>query len=141
MNLKAAGIADYSVKMEAIRQTDTSAGAEIKQLETASDISKMVKRSGDIEKTAAEVQDYLKNLVEDKDTLKEVLEYINSDLESNNTRVEFSFNDKICQMMVQVKDKKTGEVIRSLPPEHLVKLMEKFREYGTLEGVLLSKQI
>jgi uncharacterized FlaG/YvyC family protein len=43
-------------------------------------------------------------------------------------------------MMVQVKDKVSGEVIRSLPPEHLVKLMEKFREDGSLEGVILSKQ-
>jgi len=87
------------------------------------------------------VQEYLKNLVEDKDTLEEVFKFINSDIDSKNTKVEFSYNDKINQMMVQVKNEQTGEVIRSLPPEYLVKLMEKFREDGTFEGILLSRHV
>lgn len=140
MNLKAAGnIADISAKFDRVSSVKESPGVEIKQVSEVGNGT--VKRVGDIEKTAAEVQGYLKNLSEDKETLEEVLKFINSDLESNNTKIEFSFNDKIKQMMVQVTDKKTGEVIRSLPPEHLVKLMEKFREDGKLDGVFFSEQI
>jgi len=136
--MKAAGnIVDFNHSVD-IKHSDTSVQS-VKHVNTESpDLSP--KKSGNIEKTAEQVQDYLKNLVEDKDTLEEVLKFINSDLENKNTKVEFSYNDRISQMMVQVKDKVTGEVIRSLPPEHLVKLMEKFREDGSLEGVILSKQ-
>jgi uncharacterized FlaG/YvyC family protein len=136
--MKAAGnIVDFSQSID-IKHSDNS-GQAVKHISTDSpDLSP--KRSGGIEKTAEQVQDYLKNLVEDKDTLEEVLKFINSDLENKNTKIEFSYNDTISQMMVQVKDKISGEVIRSLPPEHLVKLMEKFREDGSLEGVILSKQ-
>lgn len=136
--MKAAGnIVDFNPSID-IKHSDNSANGvrHVNQSEP-SDLS--LKKTGNIEKTAEEVQDYLKNLVEDKDTLEEVLKFINSDLENKNTKIEFSYNDAISQMMVQVKDKITGEVIRSLPPEHLVKLMEKFREDGTLEGVILSK--
>lgn len=144
MSLKAAGnITDISAKIERVNHGNESSGAEVKEVSQA--VNKVggdgVKAVGDIEKTAAEVQGYLKNLSEDKETLEEVIKFINSDLETNNTKVEFSFNDKINQMMVQVTDKNTGEVIRSLPPEHLVKLMEKFREDGSLDGVFLSEQI
>jgi|GEM_PF-5468411 flagellar protein FlaG len=139
MNLKAAGnIVDFTANTD-VKSADSS-GTHVKKPDFSHDVSSG-KKTENIEKTAEEVQDYLKNLAEDKDTLEEVLNFINSDLNRNNTKVEFSFNDKISQMMVQVKDKKSGEVIRSLPPEHLVKLMEKFREDGSLEGVILSKQV
>jgi flagellar protein FlaG len=134
--VKAAGnIVDFTTNID-IKQSESSGG--IKHAANSPDLSP--RKPGHIEKTAEQVQGYLKNLVEDKDTLEEVLKFINSDLENQNTKVEFSYNDKISQMMVQVKDKVSGEVIRSLPPEHLVKLMEKFREDGSLEGVILSKQ-
>ena len=140
MNVKAVGnIADFSAKIDKIKPVENT-GGELRQINN-SQRSFSVKKVEDIEKTTVEVQEYLKNLAEDKDTLEEVLKYINSDLQAMNTKVEFSYNDKINQMMVQVTDKNTGEVIRSLPPEHLVKLMEKFREDGTLDGVFLSKQI
>jgi flagellar protein FlaG len=136
--MKAAGnIVDFNPTIE-IKHSETSPNG-VRHVTDAEPSELSAKKSGNIEKTAEQVQDYLKTLVEDKDSLEEVLKFINSDLENKNTKVEFSYNDKISQMMVQVKDKFTGEVIRSLPPEHLVKLMEKFREDGTLEGVILSK--
>lgn len=139
MNLKEAGnIIDFTANTD-VKSADSSE-VRVKKPDFSSDLS-VDKKPENIEKTAEEVQDYLKNLAEDKGTLEEVLNFINSDLNRNNTKVEFSFNDKISQMMVQVKDKLSGEVIRSLPPEHLVKLMEKFREDGSLEGVILSKQV
>ncbi|MGM0419154.1 MAG: flagellar protein FlaG [Thermodesulfobacteriota bacterium] len=139
MNLKEAGnIIDFTANTD-VKSADSSE-VRVKKPDFSSDLS-VDKKPENIEKTAEEVQDYLKNLAEDKGTLEEVLNFINSDLNTNNTKVEFSFNDKISQMMVQVKDKLSGEVIRSLPPEHLVKLMEKFREDGSLEGVILSKQV
>ncbi|PID78225.1 MAG: hypothetical protein CSA18_02585 [Deltaproteobacteria bacterium] len=142
MDLKVYGAnaVDFSTKNEQFRVVAPN-GEEAKtaKLDNTSIIS--VKKQGNIEKTANEVQDYLKSLVEDKETLEEVLKFINSDIKSNNTEIEFSYNDNINQMMVQVKDKITGEVIRGLPPEYLVKLMEKFRENGSFEGVFLSRQI
>lgn len=117
-----------------------SSNPSVKNMETARS-ELLVKKTEHIEKTAQDVQDYFKNLVEDKETLEEVLKFINSDLVHQNTLIEFSFNETINQMMVQVKDRVTGEVIRGLPPEHLVKLMEKFRVNGSLEGVILSKEV
>lgn len=140
MNLKATGnVTDIFTKVERTTNVENSDLEIRRTAETANDNS--VKKVDNIEKTAIDVHEYLKNLSGDKKVLEEVLKFINSDLESNNTKVEFSFNEKINQMMVQVTDKNTGEVIRSLPPEHLVKLMERFRTNGTLEGIILSDQI
>ena len=75
------------------------------------------KSSKDTEETAAKVQDYLQDL---------------------NISLNFQVEDKTGQTVVQVVNRDTGEVIRQIPPESLVKARQKLEE---LRGVLFEGQV
>lgn len=75
------------------------------------------KSTKDTAETAAKVQDYLQDL---------------------NISLNFQVEDKTGQMVVQVVNRDTGEVIRQIPPESLVKARQKLEE---LRGVLFEGQV
>jgi flagellar protein FlaG len=67
-------------------------------------------------KLMAEVQDYLDNL---------------------NIQLSFDVHEKTGEMVVQVLDRESGELIRQLPPENLLDLKDKLNE---LRGVLFHQR-
>lgn len=71
----------------------------------------------DTEETAAKVQDYLQDL---------------------KISLQFKVESKTGDMVVQVVDKDTGEVVRQIPSEELIKVREKLEE---LRGVLFEGQV
>jgi flagellar protein FlaG len=54
-----------------------------------------------------------------------------------NSDIKFSFNDKVDELVVNVVDKNTDKVIRKIPSEEALKIMEKMRE---LVGALFDKK-
>lgn len=69
--------------------------------------------------------------------LNEATDKLNRQMEALDTNVRFAYNDKINSLYVNVMEVKTGEVIRKIPSEQVMKLSEYFRE---AVGVLFDKE-
>ncbi len=62
---------------------------------------------------------------------------LNDEIAPLSNDIRFGFNDKIGQLMVNVVDAKTGEVIRQFPTEEAIEIMTKMKE---LIGMLFDKK-
>ncbi|QKG29449.1 MULTISPECIES: FlaG family protein [unclassified Campylobacter] len=69
--------------------------------------------------------------------LNEATEKLNRQMEALDTNIRFAYNDKINFLYVNVMEMKTGEIIRKIPSEQVMKLSEYFRE---AVGVLFDKE-
>ena len=83
--------------------------------------------------------DLLKNKSKDeiRAELQKVIQELNEAMNPLNRDLEFKFNEKVDELIVQVVDKKKNIVIREFPPKEALKLMEKMRE---LVGMLFDKK-
>lgn len=81
------------------------------------------------------------NNKKDVDDLKKELstlsEQLNKEMSPLNFNVKFGFNDKIDEMYVSVTEKSTNKLIRKIPSDEAVKLMEKMRE---IVGMIFDKK-
>lgn len=69
--------------------------------------------------------------------LNEATEKLNRQMQALDTNVRFAYNDKINSLYVNVMEVKTGEIIRKIPSEQVMKLSEYFQE---AVGVLFDKE-
>ena len=95
----------------------------------------------EVERTQIQ-QDTTRNLTEQNnetlnEKIKEATEKLNRQMEDLGTSIRFGYNDKIEAMFVNVLEMKTGEVIRKIPTEQVMKLSEYFRE---AVGMLFDKE-
>lgn len=72
-----------------------------------------------------------------EETVK-VVEEINSRLSMQNRSIRFSVDDGTHDIVVRVVDKKSGEVIKELPPESELKLRERMAE---LSGLMVEEEV
>jgi len=63
-----------------------------------------------------------------KKELQDLTQKLNKEMAPLNPDIKFSYNDKINELVVNVVDKKTDKVIRKIPSEEALKIMEKMRE-------------
>jgi uncharacterized FlaG/YvyC family protein len=54
------------------------------------------------------------------------------------TRLSFNYDERIHRVVVRVLNNGTEEVIRQIPPEHLVDLLVRFQQ--DMRGLLLNQQ-
>ncbi len=78
---------------------------------------------------------------EDDDLLEEILENIYAELNTSDQEIAFSYNNDIKQMLVTVTNKGNGKVIRQIPADYVVRIMEKFHASGKIEGLLLKEKV
>ena len=77
------------------------------------------KQSEDIQKAKKETT---------KEELQRLTEQLNKEMQPLNPDIKFSFNDKIEELVVNVVDKKTDRIIRKIPSDEALRIMEKMRE-------------
>lgn len=115
-----------------------AAALKIARSETGAAAGESVARSRDDggEKRAAGV---------DPDTLNEAIEAIREKLEPGRRALEFSVNEKLNEVIVRVVDPSSDQIIREIPPEEIITMRERLREFGELRwsdvlpaGTLLS---
>ncbi|MFP5213448.1 MAG: flagellar protein FlaG [Acidobacteriota bacterium] len=70
--------------------------------------------------------------------MKDLAEEVQSYLEDLNIDLNFKVTDKTGDLVVKVLNRETGDTIRQIPPEDLVKLREKLQE---LRGVLFDGKV
>lgn len=69
--------------------------------------------------------------------INDLAKRLNDQMESLETNIRFAYNDKISSLYVNVLEKNTGEIIRKIPTENMMKLSEHFRE---IIGLLMDKK-
>lgn len=71
------------------------------------------------------------------DEVKQAAEQVNAFLQASGTHVQFELHQETKRMMLEVKDDRTGEVLRTIPSKELLDLSTRI---GEMVGVLLDKQ-
>ena len=69
--------------------------------------------------------------------LKSVLSVANQKIRMTNTRCEFEYHDKTKRVSIKVIDKATDEVVREIPPEEALEMVEKIWE---LAGLIVDER-
>ncbi len=64
--------------------------------------------------------------------MRSVISKTNSELHFRGTKCEFKYYDDINRVAIKVLDKETNEVIREIPPEDAIELIQKLWEYAGL---------
>jgi len=72
-----------------------------------------------------------------KDLEKSVKE-INAQLESLNRSIQFNIDDKTKDVVVKIVDKDSGEIIRQIPPEGVLRLRERLED---LTGLIVEEKV
>ncbi|MDP2903887.1 MAG: flagellar protein FlaG [Methylovulum sp.] len=72
-----------------------------------------------------------------KDRVDSALKNINSFFQMSKRTMQFSVSEGSGKMVVEIKDEKTGEVIRQIPSEEVLQLEKKLDE---VQGLLFSKK-
>lgn len=68
----------------------------------------------------------------DKDSVSNAVAHINDFMQKVDRKLSFSMNENLGQIVIEVKDTETDEVIRSIPPKEIIEFAERMSESGGL---------
>ena len=57
---------------------------------------------------------------------------MNNKLKPTKTRCEFSYHEEVNRVSIKILDRETNEVVREIPPEESIKILEKVYEVAGL---------
>lgn len=128
------------MELEAVKNVSTQfkgEGAEIEKTvekEPSNGAEKVVKKSnsGTLED---EKEKNEKEATERQ--ISKAIEHVKS-LQNMRTHCEFTYHENINRISIKVIDEGTGEIVREIPPEESLKMVEKMWE---LAGILVDKKI
>lgn len=83
------------------------------------------------------VQDNKESSAASGQHIKSEISKANNRLKSHNTKCEFSYHEKTNRVSIKVMDKETEEVIREIPPEETLDMIEKLWE---LAGLMIDER-
>ncbi len=110
------GNVQKSMDYSQIKQENTT---DTKKLENSSEIQK--------DKQDEEINTKQKKEMTKKE-LQELTQKLNKEMEPLNPDIKFHYNDRVNELVVNVIDKNTDKVIRKIPSDEALKIMEKMRE-------------
>jgi flagellar protein FlaG len=73
-----------------------------------------------------------------EEVFNKAIEELNKNLNMFNSRLSFLYNDDQKLAVIQIMDRKTGEVIKQMPPEEMLKSLSKI---SNIVGILIDKMI
>ncbi len=75
--------------------------------------------------------------IKTKEELQKLTEQLNKEMQPLNPDIKFSFNDKVDELVVDVVEKHSNRIIRKIPSDEALKIMQKMRE---LVGILFDNK-
>lgn len=72
-----------------------------------------------------------------KSTVQQALETANESLKANHTSARFKYHEATKQVSIKIVDDVTQEVIKEIPPEKAIEMVEKMLE---LSGILVDEK-
>lgn len=115
--------------------TSTPAHTETKPVQQTTTVKSVDVESStkqDKDKRAGDLSDDLKR------TVKSTIDKVNGDERCKRTGIEFSYHEKSKQISIKLYDKETKEVIKEIPPEKTIEMLEKMWE---LAGLLVDEKM
>lgn len=64
--------------------------------------------------------------------IKSAISEVNSRLKPTKTRCEFSYHEEVNRVSIKIRDRETNEIVREIPPEESIKVLEKIYEIAGL---------
>lgn len=98
-------------------------------------VATMIDKS--VKATAATSNTQSNNQEHSKEQVNNALKNINNFFQMSKRTMQFTLNEDTGRMVVEIKDEKTGEVIRQIPSEDVLQLEKKLDEF---QGLLFSKK-
>jgi flagellar protein FlaG len=108
----------------------TVGNAEVKPMITSAQGSAM----GTSDSTTSEDE---QNQASPEARVKSAVKLANTQMKQTRTRCEFSYHEQTNRVSIKVIDKDTQEVIREIPPEETLEMVEKMWE---LAGILVDER-
>lgn len=72
-----------------------------------------------------------------EDQLRDAINKANNQMKPHRTRFEFAYHEETRRVSIKVMDKETSEVIREIPPEKALEMLEKLWE---IAGFLVDEK-
>ena len=69
--------------------------------------------------------------------IKNAVNDVNNKLKPTKTRCEFSYHEEVNRISIKIRDRETDEIIREIPPEESIKVLEKIYE---IAGLLVDEK-
>ena len=95
----------------------------------------------DLDKNIKPIDDQNNNKHNDtqvsEEQIKSEISKANSRLKSHNTKCEFGYHQETNRVTIKIMDKETSEVIREVPPEQTLEMIQKMWE---LAGLLIDER-
>ncbi len=93
---------------------------------------------GNLKASGEDEKERLEENLFDREELEKIANETKEVLEGINEAIRFSISKDTGDIVVQVVNKKTDEIIRQIPPEELVKLRTKLKE---ICGILFDRKV
>ncbi len=78
-----------------------------------------------------------KDIQTNEKKIRDAVTRVNNNLGNVRTRCEFTYHEKVKRVSIKILNSDTGEVIREIPPEDTIKMIEKMWE---LVGILFDEK-
>ena len=69
--------------------------------------------------------------------IKNAINDVNNRLKPTKTRCEFSYHEEVNRVSIKIRDRETNEIVREIPPEESIKVLEKIYE---IAGLLVDEK-
>jgi flagellar protein FlaG len=73
-----------------------------------------------------------------KSELNDTIEELNKHFKMFNTRLSFSYNEEKNLSVIKIQDRKSGEVIKQIPPEEMLQSLSKI---SSIVGLLIDRML
>jgi flagellar protein FlaG len=121
---------------------ETNNQAVDKQDVNKQDINKQDINKQDVNKQEKSIQN---TAAANAEQMKAAVLQLSEILQTNNSQLSFSVDEESNKQVVKVTDVVTGEIIRQIPTEEMLKLSERLQDLqldaGTVVGLLFNKKV
>lgn len=115
-----------------IDSINTKAADPIRMVSSVVDSEATAQVSSSGDKEASQPRKAIEKEVRSAEEIKKDLDVINAQMKNMNRSIQFTVDDSSHDIVVRVVDRDSGEVIRELPPESVIRLREHMTEVSGL---------
>ncbi|WP_050955555.1 flagellar protein FlaG [Helicobacter bizzozeronii] len=106
-------------------------------IEEQNDLLQPVANKADLKKADKADQEAENALLLEERDLQKLSKELNREMKRIHSNLVFKYNEEIGSLVVVVKDSKGEHIIREIPPQGMVRLMEKMRD---IVGIIFDKK-
>lgn len=123
------------VSLKSVQQTGAVSSSGVS---SSGETKKVSSESSQVVANKADTLEIDQQIAESREQLDKVMEQIKEKTKDMNFSVDMRYDDRINRTIAKIVDKETGNVIKEIPPEEMVKVAVMINELA--EGILIDSQ-